>query len=554
MKRNMGISKNTTDTFSMNRAGRQACRSGRDESNIKQVFRDAHIIIGALLLFVFSIAHSQPRIVYGENLIYVVNDSISKVNRLGTYNGNTSAVFANPDSGHGCEGSMIVFGNKLYYCYADKDSDFVLAAFDGSKSCIIPMQDKVQYGGMPFVYGNSLLGRLYFKSADSGSVSLGDTAVAYGYQGSPIVFNNKLYFHYSDGKDKLAEYDGVNTRVFANPDTGGFGGNPLVHNGNLYFKYVDAYKRGHIATLSGDSIRLFDNPDNGSVSGTMTVFNNSIYCLYSTAYNFNKLGLFSADSITLFPNPDPGPGLYGGLFTMGSNLYFVYYDTLAVKQIGKFDGSSITLFPRPDNGVGFKGDVCIFNNSFYFMYTDAATKQRLAKCDGNTVSLLINPDAGLGYQGYNVIYNNSLYFMYASESGRSYMAKTEGSDITLLPVYLGGKLSKKGHYTPPPFQNADIGPYTQSLSNIVEMKTSVIKSTDLTGSFVFPNPASSFVTIHCPQLPADISIIDISGNVIISSKASSTETVLNISSLREGIYLLSIRSYSGSFNVKLVKQ
>lgn len=74
---------------------------------------------------------------------------------------------------------------------------------------------------------------------------------------------------------------------------------------------------------------------------------------------------------------------------------------------------------------------------------------------------------------------------------------------------------------------------------------------------IFPNPASSLVTVYSEKInnEALIQVVDIIGNVLKSEKTNQKNSfTINISDLAEGIYILKISTNDGSFSHKLIIQ
>lgn len=68
---------------------------------------------------------------------------------------------------------------------------------------------------------------------------------------------------------------------------------------------------------------------------------------------------------------------------------------------------------------------------------------------------------------------------------------------------------------------------------------------------IFPNPAANFIEIQTQDTPIDqIDIFDLSGKKVVST----TDTSINIASLKTGVYLLQIQSLNTSRTLKLIKQ
>ncbi|MBU8892720.1 MAG: PCMD domain-containing protein [Bacteroidales bacterium] len=59
--------------------------------------------------------------------------------------------------------------------------------------------------------------------------------------------------------------------------------------------------------------------------------------------------------------------------------------------------------------------------------------------------------------------------------------------------------------------------------------------------YVFPNPATDYFKINCPNISfCKYSIIDVTGKILISSKYHATEELINISNLNPGLYFIQV--------------
>ena len=100
-----------------------------------------------------------------------------------------------------------------------------------------------------------------------------------------------------------------------------------------------------------------------------------------------------------------------------------------------------------------------------------------------------------------------------------------------------------------PFK-AEIGPYAQSLSNIVEFKGMRLETGNIMFS-VFPNPANDVVTIYTDSRGI-VTMTDISGRMIEQVNITSDETKIDVSGLSDGCYFISIQSEKSIVTKKLV--
>ena len=71
---------------------------------------------------------------------------------------------------------------------------------------------------------------------------------------------------------------------------------------------------------------------------------------------------------------------------------------------------------------------------------------------------------------------------------------------------------------------------------------------------VYPNPTTGNVTIESNAINADITVFDVYGKVMMTSKVASERTELNFSTFAPGIYMVRIAETNNFINVKVVKK
>jgi hypothetical protein len=76
-----------------------------------------------------------------------------------------------------------------------------------------------------------------------------------------------------------------------------------------------------------------------------------------------------------------------------------------------------------------------------------------------------------------------------------------------------------------------------------------------TASFkAFPNPTNGNWNISGTSVISKVAVYDILGKQVVALEPNATETVIDASSLKTGVYFARIESNNGSKTVKLVKQ
>ena len=91
--------------------------------------------------------------------------------------------------------------------------------------------------------------------------------------------------------------------------------------------------------------------------------------------------------------------------------------------------------------------------------------------------------------------------------------------------------------------------------------TTSVASASAQGFNIYPNPATGNVSIQWSNKMtgnADVTITDVTGRTVLATtiniNAASGQSQLNVAELKNGIYLVSIKSATVSYNTKLVIQ
>jgi len=77
-----------------------------------------------------------------------------------------------------------------------------------------------------------------------------------------------------------------------------------------------------------------------------------------------------------------------------------------------------------------------------------------------------------------------------------------------------------------------------------------VETTENSSYSIYPNPTTSMITVQVPEI-SDISIIDISGKVVIKQTISSSESI-NLGNLNKGVYFVNITSESTSVTKRVI--
>ena len=71
---------------------------------------------------------------------------------------------------------------------------------------------------------------------------------------------------------------------------------------------------------------------------------------------------------------------------------------------------------------------------------------------------------------------------------------------------------------------------------------------------IYPNPTTGNVTVESNAINADITVFDMFGKLMMTSKVAAERTELNFSSFAPGVYMVRIANTTGTTNIKVVKE
>jgi hypothetical protein len=83
---------------------------------------------------------------------------------------------------------------------------------------------------------------------------------------------------------------------------------------------------------------------------------------------------------------------------------------------------------------------------------------------------------------------------------------------------------------------------------------SVNELTDDKSFSVYPNPSSGMFTLNSKITNGEISICNVLGEIVFSSKINSSVTTIDLSDAAGGIYFVNVRTEKGSFTEKIIIQ
>jgi hypothetical protein len=101
----------------------------------------------------------------------------------------------------------------------------------------------------------------------------------------------------------------------------------------------------------------------------------------------------------------------------------------------------------------------------------------------------------------------------------------------------------------------DLDEITSQVSWLKALPTTSVEEVSLSSFSIYPNPVKNELTITSDEVDASYLLIDITGKKVLSGSTDNSETTINVSSLKRGVYFIKFfnnENYIGT--KKLVKQ
>jgi len=141
-------------------------------------------------------------------------------------------------------------------------------------------------------------------------------------------------------------------------------------------------------------------------------------------------------------------------------------------------------------------------------------------------SLILN-DFEMAHPGYAIVVGNN-GIIYKTNNWTDWTQITSGTSKNLYSV----EYKDTTNYFPTP---------SKELFN------------DRTESFFYPNPAKDYITLNAMGL-INVSVVDMRGNVVLSSNSFTSSNKLNVSSLENGAYIILLKTQEGTIKQILLKE
>ena len=382
------------------------------------------------------------------------------------------------------------------------------------------------------------------------------------------VFNNELYFTANDGSNgkELWKTNGtvIGTVMVKDIYPGSASSNPnnlTLFNNALYFRATtdlgaELWKTD--GTTNGTVLVKDINPFGSSELNNFTVNDGKLF-FSATTPDFGKELYWSdgtEDGTEIITDIDQGINSSNpnSFFSKGNNLFFTADNTTNGNELWWYNGATnqVSLlydFNQLYSSNAFALEV-LNNKLFVAAYEENLTYIHLFTVDlsSGNVEEFIDFNVGVSADGYLMfpkILNNKLYF--CGDDG------TFGRELWVTD----GTLAGTNKVTPANSLNSDPLLYTEQLvpynnalyfianyssnglvlAKVYEPSSVGINELDVTLLNVYPNPATTQITIDSPTLQK-IEIYDVIGNLVTDQSVSVGETTINVSNFESGCYFV----------------
>jgi hypothetical protein len=291
-----------------------------------------------------------------------------------------------------------------------------------------------------------------------------------------------------------------------------------------YFKIVTTSTTNNTFTLAGPSgvdydLVIFNSAGTQIGSSTSSTANESVSLTNQAAgtYYIKVFGFNGANSATCYT------------ITATTTVVTGCASTFDVSTNGTFGGAALIPFNTNITGlISPSGDI----DYYKFVITTGGTA---------TVTLTTLP----GDYDLQLLSSNGTTQLAISQNGGT-------TSETISRTYTAGTYYLRVYG----FQNANSATncYTLRIALGTASKENPVTLGDKIN--VFPNPVQSSFTLNIEKLRgvADIALFDIYGKMVMQQKATNMNTLLDVSKLPAGVYLVKVRNGDTESSVKIVKE
>ena len=482
--------------------------------------------------------------------------------------------------------NLTVFGGKLFFFGTDdpKYVDKLMYTPDGSAEgiTIVKQIDTVkQYSTLRHLTVLNAL--LIFDNYDhlwtSDGTAAGTTSIASltVSQTNFVVLNSKVYFagdntNSNPIKDQLWQTDGTpggTTLVKTINSSGGAAISSLFsYGGKVYFSANDGVNQNQLwvsdGTAAGTSMLKKLNAAGAGYPSNFTAFNGKVY--FKAQDGVNGVQLWSTDGTTAGTqeitaiNGQGNIGLQPSVLTVfGAKLFFMGIDRDNFYQLWSTDGTTAgtntvkTDYTPAGGGAGFSPtSMAVHKNTLYLSGYDSLSKTvQLWKTDGTTAGTvkITSFSKGLFPAKLYSFQSRLIFTGYDTISGQEQLFASDGTATgTVCPtppdtwgqypfypweawVPFNNALYYKGAYSY--FADYQLCRYSENASGIDRHSPEKFS--------VYPNPASTHLTIAADRTIASIKIVNQVGQMLFQSAIINQKSIiLDCSTFANGMYLAEV--------------
>jgi ELWxxDGT repeat protein len=393
------------------------------------------------------------------------------------------------------------------------------------------------------VYNNAV----YFRALNGNGINLwksdgttlGTVLIdnAFEFQGTELIeYNAKLYFYGKTGTSSgVLVTDGSNIQLVKEISSSGYAyvADLTPTSLGLFFIAADDVNGREVWITDGTDlgthmVKDINPSGNGrQYDGEMTFYNGALY--FDANDGTNGYEVWKSDGTApgtvMFKDINPSgnafyPGDFRGVVCNG-NLYFVAADDMNNFEVWKSDGSAANTQVLTEINIAGSSDaygLYVYSNELFFAADDGVVGNELWKSDGTAGGTLLVEDLNVG-TGDGV---DNLYFMVLNNE-------------LLFPASNGATGFELYKYN--------------------STTTAVISSAKPTSLQLYPNPASTYLTISTEGKDLHVAMYNAQGIMIQEYKSVHDKELLDISTLDKGLYLVQVNYQDGSSEqVKVIKE
>jgi photosystem II stability/assembly factor-like uncharacterized protein len=328
--------------------------------------------------------------------------------------------------------------------------------------------------------------------------------------GLPDVYSYALHFPNKDTGYKAEYNTAYGIGQLSKTTDGGETWSALFSgwNGIGDHLYAVFFTTGYKGLVAGEYGQIFKTTDGGIhwtliPSGTTNSLN-SIY------FANDSIGYIVGSGGKILKTTDGGnswSSLTSGTMADLATLYFINPDT-------GFVGGNNVILKTNDGGNTWLNLSCpVYIKSMHFFDINHG-------CIVGNGKLLKTTDGGNTWNYMHSETTNYLYDMFFADTLTGYVI---GSNMTIMKTTSGGMVN----------------------TNPIFLSNSSIN--------IYPNPSSDFITINNNSEHATLQLFDINGKLILTKRLSANENKLDISTIKNGLYIAKIISPDNVKTTKIIK-